>query len=589
MKICPYCGAEYPDDVSRCPIDNSPVVELPVSPAPRKIRWAIRRTIKALTFERISRILTALLVATFVAVPVSLWIRHRKAAAAAASAASNCINNLFYIDYAKKVWARDYQKDSNAIPTWDDVAPNLSIGWDHDAKFKPPTFPSGGTYTLGRVGELPTCSCPNHSMLLVQLTVHVGDADLDEGEGGGADERYYDPAEKKFERRPAGSIVGATVMILDETGHYIKKKTNLGGTAIVNSWPNKPVAVIVSKRGFLSVSNPVSTNAPLAWGAMRIVLQKPGTPREENISQQQSTSQYATVFAQANTNTNAPHFGWPPGYRPGVAPTAAYRTEMERVMVEEANRFARQMNLPEELPITIGNARASVWPPSWYIRRGEIGSVTTKNFIYRVDVGKGVAGFEWPSLIAEWDQWAAKYTWPISRLDTNFAFQEAEHLLRKADVDVDALNRDAGSVSIDASMTEGTNGSHFLPVYWIAWRKAVTNDDAVENDNSDDNLGRLLVSVNFLQPTRAIGQLYIYDPKYIHRKALETLDLFPLLTTDPVHNPPDAVRREIESGTNAAVLRQILLEQHTPKYLLRKWGLEPTNPPAGTKAATATH
>lgn len=64
--------------------------------------------------------------------------------------------------------------------------------------------------------------------------------------------------------------------------------------------------------------------------------------------------------------------------------------------------------------------------------------------------------------------------------------------------------------------------------------------------------------------------------KQIHDRtlrALETPDLFALLTTDPINNPPEAVRREIASGTNVAIFRQILLKNHPPESFLKKMGL----------------
>ena len=66
-----------------------------------------------------------------------------------------CINNLRQIDGGKQQWALDNHKDTNAIPTRTDVAQYLK-----DNNF--PDCPDGGTYTLGRDGEDPTCSIPGH-------------------------------------------------------------------------------------------------------------------------------------------------------------------------------------------------------------------------------------------------------------------------------------------------------------------------------------------------------------------------------------------------------------------------------------------
>jgi hypothetical protein len=64
------------------------------------------------------------------------------------AALSSCINGLRQIDGAKEQWALDNHVKNGAIVTTNDIAPYGGI----------PVCPQGGTYTLGRVGELPKCS-----------------------------------------------------------------------------------------------------------------------------------------------------------------------------------------------------------------------------------------------------------------------------------------------------------------------------------------------------------------------------------------------------------------------------------------------
>lgn len=64
-----------------------------------------------------------------------------------------CVNNLRQIDGATQTWAIEKNKDTNALPTWNDVLPYM---------IRPPKCPSGGTYTLGSVSRMPTCSIPEH-------------------------------------------------------------------------------------------------------------------------------------------------------------------------------------------------------------------------------------------------------------------------------------------------------------------------------------------------------------------------------------------------------------------------------------------
>ena len=64
-----------------------------------------------------------------------------------------CINNLRQIEAAKNQWALENAKKSTDVPTQQDILPYLR---------KWPVCPAGGTYTIGAVGEPPTCSVAGH-------------------------------------------------------------------------------------------------------------------------------------------------------------------------------------------------------------------------------------------------------------------------------------------------------------------------------------------------------------------------------------------------------------------------------------------
>jgi hypothetical protein len=70
----------------------------------------------------------------------------------------NCINNLKQIDLAKKMWANDNNKQNGDTPTWSDLKPYLGGGTNG----KMLVCPDGGVYTIGSLGEKPTCSHPGH-------------------------------------------------------------------------------------------------------------------------------------------------------------------------------------------------------------------------------------------------------------------------------------------------------------------------------------------------------------------------------------------------------------------------------------------
>jgi hypothetical protein len=84
-----------------------------------------------------------------------------RAAAQEADAATErnaCINDLRQIDAAKQHWALEKNKTAEAVPTEQDLAPYLKL----DPSGNLPKCPSGGSYTLNAVGELPACSIPSH-------------------------------------------------------------------------------------------------------------------------------------------------------------------------------------------------------------------------------------------------------------------------------------------------------------------------------------------------------------------------------------------------------------------------------------------
>ena len=77
---------------------------------------------------------------------------------------SMCKINLEMISISKLMWASENGKTTNDIPTWDDLREH----WSGPALKGIPICPEGGTYTINRVRERPTCSIggSRHSMTL---------------------------------------------------------------------------------------------------------------------------------------------------------------------------------------------------------------------------------------------------------------------------------------------------------------------------------------------------------------------------------------------------------------------------------------
>jgi len=73
----------------------------------------------------------------------------------AAAQRTTCIGNLRLIYAAKQAWALEKNKTDADTPTEQDLLPYIKGGVF-------PVCPSGGIYTIGPVGQPPTCSVPGH-------------------------------------------------------------------------------------------------------------------------------------------------------------------------------------------------------------------------------------------------------------------------------------------------------------------------------------------------------------------------------------------------------------------------------------------
>jgi len=79
------------------------------------------------------------------------------------SPANACINKLRQIDAAKNEWALEHNAKSNDVVTVNDIRPYIERERNNpfiklDAKGNLPKCPSGGIYSIGKIGEPPTCS-----------------------------------------------------------------------------------------------------------------------------------------------------------------------------------------------------------------------------------------------------------------------------------------------------------------------------------------------------------------------------------------------------------------------------------------------
>ena len=74
--------------------------------------------------------------------------------------ANACINNLRLIDACKQEWGVEHGRTNGPV-SWEDIAPYLARLGEKPESIR---CPGGGTYTLGKIEELPTCTIPKHSL-----------------------------------------------------------------------------------------------------------------------------------------------------------------------------------------------------------------------------------------------------------------------------------------------------------------------------------------------------------------------------------------------------------------------------------------
>jgi len=176
------------------------------------------------------------------------------------------------------------------------------------------------------------------------------------------------------------------------------------------------------------------------------------------------------------------------------------------MIIEEANRAAKELQLPEKLPITETTIMAAyISPPRMARRVPGFGNITTSNYTYSVTVGNKFSFLERTHLAEEQERLEKLYRWPISRMDTNAAYQMATQLLAATSIDVNALNRDC-SVHIDALTPDDKNAPYFVPLYWIYWMK----EGAVGS----------VAEIELLVPTKTVQQMHVMKSEYILRKPL---------------------------------------------------------------------
>lgn len=143
-------------------------------------------------------------------------------------AASECSDNLERINGGKHTWALESGNDPGAKPTWDDICWYTGVNGTNECPLR---CPSGGTYVIGEVAHPAICSV--HGFLIYAI-------------------EHLSGHETK-------GIPGAVVETLYSDGHKAKTCTDAIGRALVKAPEKQTATVIISKPGYVTVSNSIGS------------------------------------------------------------------------------------------------------------------------------------------------------------------------------------------------------------------------------------------------------------------------------------------------------------------------------------------
>jgi hypothetical protein len=203
--------------------------------------------------------------------------------------------------------------------------------------------------------------------------------------------------------------------------------------------------------------------------------------------------------------------------------TKAYEREALRLVLQEANNVAKELQLPEKLPVTESNlSRAFIVGYGMSLMHPKmIGNVHTKDYGYFVSVGHKLSYVEGAHQDEDCLRWMEEYRWPKNRMDTKGAYQLATQWLAAARMDVAALNRECRvRIEPDPFANRSPGREKFVPIYYVYWQSA---------QNRTEGYGSV-ASVKLFYPTKTLISLRVEDPKYILRPALVFTNLAAVLS-----------------------------------------------------------
>lgn len=198
--------------------------------------------------------------------------------------------------------------------------------------------------------------------------------------------------------------------------------------------------------------------------------------------------------------------------------TDAYNREAFKLVLQEANCVAQELQLPEKLPITEQDAvdRFVVRYGMSEVYPRMIGSIHTRHYGYFVSVGHKLSFVMRTGEERECSEWAKRFQWPLGNIDTNAAYQLATQWLAAAKMDVQALDRNCKMrVELNPYWNQALYGTgKFVPIYEVSWASP-------ENQAERDRLcgsRRAVCSIQDTASAKCIRyEIYIAPAHRIHQ------------------------------------------------------------------------
>jgi len=211
--------------------------------------------------------------------------------------------------------------------------------------------------------------------------------------------------------------------------------------------------------------------------------------------------------------------------------TQAYQRAALELLLREANQVARELNLPEKLPIMESNVVGGfICPFGFAYNEQSIGRITTRNYDYGVTKRNKFSRLVIANYQKTCVEYENQYVLPIEQLDTNGAYQLGIQWLAAARMDVKGLNRDC-QVHVELSpywngirQGEKLQTKTFVPIYVVYWTGPADEMEEEMGMKADPK-----ADIELLAPTRMLLQFSVYDPKYILRQPLVFTNLAVLI------------------------------------------------------------